>query len=548
TAAATAGSQIEITGTLDTDGLNQDYRIEFFAAGTPDGSSHGEAERYLGFATITTDGSGDATFTVTIEALAYAGEAITATATVDNGGGSYGDTSEFAANFTATAATNDAPTFMPVSADGIVTTSINYGARWHSVTQQDDGKILVAGRVTVSGLPQIHDFALARYNTDGSLDTAFGGDGIVTLAIGPWNDFNYSVAVQSDGNILVAGYSESESEQANFAVVRYTADGSLDTTFDSDGIVTTDFATRDDFAYDVTVQSDGKVLVAGFSKDGDFDFALTRYNVDGSLDTSFDTDGIVTTDFGSSTDTGYSVTVQSDGKILLAGRSNSDSDYDFALVRYNADGSLDTTFDTDGKLTTDFGSGDDWGRDVAVQSDGKILVVGEGFNGSNMDIGLVRYNADGSLDTSFDSDGIVTTDFGSEDDGRSVTVQSDGKILVAGYSWNGSNQEFILIRYNADGSLDPTFDTDGIVATVPESGSSYGYSVTVQSDGKILVSGLWAGDAGLVRYNADGSLDTTFDSISTLDGTPSFTEGGAAVLDSDVEIRDAELDALNSGN
>ncbi|MCP4374794.1 MAG: hypothetical protein GY794_01235, partial [bacterium] len=404
-------SQIEISGTLDTDGLNQDYRIEFFATGTPDGSGHGEAERYLGFATITTDGSGDATFTATIEALVYAGETVTATATVDNGGGSYGDTSEFAANFTATAATNDAPTFMPVSADGIVTTSINYGARWHSVTQQDDGKILVAGRVTVSGLPQIHDFALARYNTDGSLDTAFGGDGIVTLAIGPWNDFNYSVAVQSDGNILVAGYSESESEQANFAVVRYTADGSLDTTFDSDGIVTTDFATRDDFAYDVTVQSDGKVLVAGFSKDGDFDFALTRYNVDGSLDTSFDTDGIVTTDFGSSTDTGYSVTVQSDGKILLAGRSNSDSDYDFALVRYNADGSLDTTFDTDGKLTTDFGSGDDWGRDVAVQSDGKILVVGEGFNGSNMDIGLVRYNADGSLDTSFDSDGIVTIIF-----------------------------------------------------------------------------------------------------------------------------------------
>ncbi|MCP5092911.1 MAG: hypothetical protein GY949_18515, partial [Gammaproteobacteria bacterium] len=146
TAAATAGSQIEISGTLDTDGLNQDYRIEFFATGTPDGTGYGEAERYLGFATITTDGSGGASFTATIEVLVYAGEAITATATVDNGGGSYGDTSEFALNFTATTATNEAPTFMPVLADGIFTTPIGLvNDLGRGVTVQSDGKILVAG-------------------------------------------------------------------------------------------------------------------------------------------------------------------------------------------------------------------------------------------------------------------------------------------------------------------------------------------------------------------------------------------------------------------
>ncbi|MCP4967035.1 MAG: hypothetical protein GY926_17605, partial [bacterium] len=180
TAAATAGSQIEISGTLDTDGLNQDYRIEFFATGTPDGSGHGEAERYLGVATITTDGSGDATFTTTIEALVYAGETVTATATVDNGGGSYGDTSEFAANFTATTATNEAPSFMPLSADGILTTDFgeDYG---ESVTLQDDGKILVAG---YSYTGSNWDFALTRYNADGSLDTSFDSDGIVTTPIG----------------------------------------------------------------------------------------------------------------------------------------------------------------------------------------------------------------------------------------------------------------------------------------------------------------------------------------------------------------------------
>jgi uncharacterized delta-60 repeat protein len=214
--------------------------------------------------------------------------------------------------------------------------------------------------------------------------------------------------------------------------------------------VTTEVGSSDDRAYSVAIQSDGKIVVAGFERNGisNFDFALVRYNTDGSLDTNFDSDGKVTTAIGSGTDSAYSVAIQSDGKIVVAGYSDNGSNDDFALVRYNTDGSLDTNFDSDGKVTTEVGSSDDYAESVAIQSDGKIVAAGYSSNGGNNDFALVRYNTDGSLDTSFDSDGKVTTAIGSASDfARSVAIQSDGKIVVAGYSDNGSNADFALVRY-----------------------------------------------------------------------------------------------------
>ncbi|MCP4375674.1 MAG: hypothetical protein GY794_05805, partial [bacterium] len=554
TAAATAGSQIEISGTLDTDGLDQDYRIEFFATGTPDGTGYGEAERYLGYTTITTDGSGDATFTATIEALVYVGETITATATVDNGDGTYGDTSEFAANFTATTATNEAPTFMPPSADGGLTTAITSNEdQAHSVTVQSDGKILVAGYFLNPDFTA--GFGLTRYNADGSLDTSFGGgDGIATTAV---EGYGYSVVVQDDGKILVAGTSNT----GDFTLARYNTDGTLDTSFDAggdnDGIVITSLGPNNDWAYSVTLQSDGKILVAGSTYNGagvDPDFALVRYTTDGTLDTSFDGDGIVITQLGSDNDVAKSVTVQADGKILVAGSSRTGGENRFALVRYNTDGTLDTSFDAggdnDGIIIMPILGYQDYAQSVTVQSDGKILVAGYSrINnvGGGDDLALVRFNPDGTVDTSFDgdgdNDGIITTDLGStEDRAYEVTLQDDGKILLAGYG----NNDFALVRYNTDGSLDTTFDDDGIATT--DLGTK-AYGVALQSDGSILVAGqtyIDSRDFALVRYNADGTLDTSFDSVSTLNNTPTFIEDGAAVvLDATVDIRDTELDALN---
>ncbi|MCJ2129877.1 DUF4347 domain-containing protein, partial [Methylobacterium sp. E-045] len=218
--------------------------------------------------------------------------------------------------------------------------------------------------------------------------------------------------------------------------------------------------------------------------------AAARMAYAGILTAAFGTpgDGIVTTRVGQSSDSGYSVTVQADGRILVAGYSYNDADQDFALVRYNGDGSLDTGFGGgDGIVTTRVGPSSDVGYSVTVQADGRILVAGYSHNGSNYDFALVRYNADGTLDTGFGGgDGIVTTPVGpSSDFGYSVTVQADGRILVAGYSYNGSTGDFALLRYNADGCIDTGFGGgDGIVTTPVGPFSYYGRSGTVQADGR----------------------------------------------------------------
>ncbi|ABL66310.1 FG-GAP-like repeat-containing protein [Chlorobium phaeobacteroides] len=439
---------------------------------------------------------------------------------------------------------NDAPTFS-IPAVGIVVTDFDYGDYAWGLSIQSDGKILVSGSTA-------NDFAVVRYNADGSLDTTFSLDGIVTTDFGNLKvDKGYSMAVQSDGKILVVGDSYSGSSTTDFAIARYTVDGILDTTFSGDGLVTTDFVNTDEIGYGVTLQNDGKILVAGdLMLSRDF-FATVRYNTDGSLDTTFSDDGLVITDFGSSYDYAQSVTMQSDGKILVAGCSNDK----FALIRYNPDGSLDSSFSDDGKVTTDFSGGDD-GRSVIVQSDGKILVAGS----SNGDFAIVRYNADGSLDADFGSGGKLTTDFsGGYDDGRSVTLQSDGKILLAGSVEISSQYDFGIARYNSDGTLDTTFSDDGKVNTDINGGTyDVATNVKVQSDGKIIVSGVSCKEGGsgtdfaLVRYNADGTLDASFGSANmrnTLNGWTEFTEYGIpVVLDSNVQIYDAELAVADNYN
>jgi uncharacterized delta-60 repeat protein len=414
--------------------------------------------------------------------------------------------------------------------DGKVTTDFggNLYDRAYSAAIQTDGKIVVAGYSSGEGGSSVHDFALARYNSDGSLDTTFDGDGKVTTDFGGDFDGAYSVAIQGDGKIVVAGESYNGSKQFDFALARYNSNGSLDITFDGDGKVLTNFGGFDT-ARSVAIQSDGKIVVAGESYDGsNRNFALARYNSDGSLDTTFDDDGKVTTDFGENLyDRAYSAAIQTDGKIVVAGSSADSINEVFALARYNTNGSLDTTFDGDGKVTTDFGI-DETLISVAIQTDGKIVVAGSTADSVNDDFALARYNSDGSLDTTFDDDGKVTTDFGGNlyDRAYSAAIQTDGKIVVAGYSsgeGGSSVHDFALARYNSDGSLDTTFDGDGKVTT-DFGGDLYdsAYSVAIQSDGKILVAGQSKGDFALSRYNVnEAPTDITL-------STTSITENAAA--------------------
>ena len=419
---------------------------------------------------------------------------------------------------------NDAPLF--AIGDGQVATSV--GSQWsydqaRSVTIQPDGKILVAG--DSNGV-----FAVVRYNADGSLDMGFDGDGKVLTSFTPSTENGgslsqaYSVALQSDGKILVGGsayrytYDGTLSTQDDFALARYNTDGSLDTSFGNSGKVVTALSASSDEGRSVAVQSDGKILLAGQPGNGG-GTVLLRYTADGTLDKGFAEDGRLITSLNTSWGSA-DCELQSDGKILVAGRYGSYYGSDVAVARYDTDGALDTSFGLDGMALAAMSGGDSMGIIMKLQADGKILAASSTYNGGNSDFGVVRFNVDGSLDTSFDGDGEVLTDIGGGNDYvEGMAVGTDGKIVVVGTIGNGVDEEMVLVRYNADGSLDTSFDSDGKV-TASASGSDFGasYSVSIQADGKIVVAGTrydngpdsYGADFELFRYNADGSLDSTF--------------------------------------
>jgi uncharacterized delta-60 repeat protein len=339
-------------------------------------------------------------------------------------------------------------------------------------------------------------------NAAGALDVTFDTDGVRTDPLVGGYDEGRAVAVQSDGKTIVAFSTTTlGSTGYDFGLARYNVDGSLDASFGTGGKVVVDFDSDDDHAYAVAIQSDGKIVVAGTAiVDGHGNFALARFNSDGTLDTGFGTDGKVTASFNNS-DAAYAMAIQSDGKMVVAGSNGSD----FAVARYNTDGTLDTTFDSDGKQTTDMG-GMDMAYSVSIQSDGKIVVAGK----NNSDFAIARYNTDGSLDTGFSGDGKQTTDFGGSDYIQSVAIQSDGKIVAVGARFL-AGFDFAIARYNTDGSLDTSFDSDGKQTVDFGNFSDTASGVAIQSDGKILVSGTASNGFGVVRLNTNGSLDTDFD-------------------------------------
>ncbi len=401
---------------------------------------------------------------------------------------------------------NDGSLDTTFGAGGKVITNIGNGDYVTSISIQSDGRILAAG------YNNGHFFAVARYNTTGSLDTSFGDNGKVITDVGGSYDIMRAIAIQPDGKIIVAGSTqESVTSTKNMKVclVRLNTDGTFDTEFGTNGIVTTAIITPIGYplalfnaAYALSLQLDGKIVTAGTTGS---DFVLVRYNTDGSLDTSFGSGGEVITDMGGYYDTAYALDIQSDGKIVIAGSSGGTGGGGFYIARYNTDGSLDTSFGDTGKIITDKGT-HSTAYAIAIQTDGKILIAGE----SDDDIAVVRYNTDGSLDTSFGGTGKVKTCIisGYADSAHALRIQSDGKIVIAGLA--GSWGNFALVRLNSDGSLDTSFGSNGKVLT--DLGRSYekAYALGIQSDGKIVVAGDGDRDFAIVRYNSTGSLDTSF--------------------------------------
>lgn len=404
--------------------------------------------------------------------------------------------------------------------DGIAITDFSGSGDYaYAMAIQDDGKIVLAGYAYAGST---NDFALARYNANGTLDNTFDSDGKVMTDFNGGNiEVINAIVIQPDGKIVAAGNSW-DGNETHFALARYNIDGSLDNSFSSDGMGIYNWGTND-YGTAVALQSDGKILIAGASYlDGyGYHVSALRINTDGTVDNTFDSGGVSTV-VGEESQVNAMI-LQSDGKIVMAGRRVSNLNSDFLLLRYTANGSIDNTFDTDGIVTTAFGSGDDYAFTCIQQSDGKLLAGGSSANGFN-DFALARYNSNGSLDNTFSADGKVTTDIasGSDDYGYSVKVQSDGKILLGGYSEALLN-DFSVVRYNANGSLENLFDLDGKVTTDLRGTYDYAHTIALQSDGKIVVAGhsdsnTDSYDFAVVRYNAVCSFVGSTQNITLTEG------------------------------
>jgi uncharacterized delta-60 repeat protein len=422
----------------------------------------------------------------------------------------------FAASLLATASAHAAPGDLDptFSGDGLQTTDFGGGAYGSDVAVQANDGTINAGKIVVVGSAG-GNFALARYNADGSLDRSFGTDGEQTTDFGGASDVARGVAVQADGRIVAVGGGGG----AGFAVARYNIDGSLDSSFGTDGKLTTDFGGAG-YGADVAVQADGKIVAVGGGGGG---FAVARYKTDGSLDSSFDGDG-KQTEFAGGWAT--AVALQGDGKIVAAGSAPGD-DVDFALARYNADGSLDSSFDGDGKqLTAIPWNSQDTLSDVAIQPDGGLVVVGADSEPNICgctDLVVAQYTPDGA------ADGFALTSVSGFDSGAAVALQPDGKIVVAGSALTDSQGDFLLARYDAIGAPDATFAADGIQIT-DFGGADGAGGVALQPDGKIVVAGSAPGGFALARYEG-GSVSGTAPvntTAPTISG--SATEGQALTV------------------
>lgn len=384
------------------------------------------------------------------------------------------------------------------SFDGKVATDLgSYDDRGLSVKIQSDGKIIVAG-FAYNGVG--HDIALIRYETDGDLDPTFGDEGVVITKLGNNTSRAYSMEVQQDGKIVVAAEGRNDAGYSAMVLVRYNSNGALDSNFSEDGKVFTTFGTKNAVSQAIAIQHDQKILLTGYlENEGSYDFALLRYKGNGDLDESFGTNGIVLTSFGEENDIPDAIALQEDGKIVVVGSSVRQ----IAIARFHSNGLLDNSFSLDGKVTTPNNNNSQYS--LSFQRDNKIVVVG-GIGG---DVALFRYTSSGELDNSFGNNGIVTTDVrGSLDIGSVSLIQPDGKIIVAGESYLGHYSDFALLRYTQHGVLDTTFDEDGIVTTDFANYNDWAYSMAMQKDGKLVLAGevsdFYGYNFGVARYNIVG--------------------------------------------
>lgn len=407
--------------------------------------------------------------------------------------------------------------------NGFVRTDIGDYATGHGVAIQTDGKIIVSASSVIGG------FNLLRYNTDGSLDESFGTAGTATVNFAFPNAVPWAVTLLTDGSIVAAGTLYDNLNKADFAVAKFKADGKADSSFGVDGIVTTGFQERNGEAYSVLIQDDGKIVVGGKRSNAfyqKYDFAIVRYKEDGVLDSSFGSTGIVISDLEKpGDDLGSSLAMQADGKILLAGTKNNGDLSDMAVIRYNTDGTVDSSFGVNGVAVTDFDNNKDVGNFIYIQPDEMILVAGSSTNVSTSTgiFAVARLNTDGTPDISFGDNGkktIAVPDASVSITTSGVATDGNDNIIISGQATDaGAILYYAVTRLNTDGILDNGFGNNGIALVGAGILGVAPYGMAIQQDNKIIVTGASAGSGTVqkvftLRLNNDGVLPVTLTSFT----------------------------------
>ena len=401
--------------------------------------------------------------------------------------------------------------------EGALRTNLGGTYDWAYATAiQPDGKILAAG---VSEGKGTYDFALARYTSTKDLDPTFGEEGVVLTDFGGSYDWAYALTLLPNGKILVAGVSDASGSK-DFALARYLPDGKLDTSFGNGGRVTeTSRSLTADIIRGMTVQRDGKIIVAGVSYEDvatvgpNGDFMVARYNPDGKNDLTFGIGGIMATDFAdSSYDEPYAVVLQPDGKIVLGGYTNAGNGPgvlfgadQLALARYGANGLLDPGFGQGGKVIFDGGSLDERILSLALAPDGGILAGGYVNGEKRSDLLLAKLQTDGLLSKGWGNTGkgLSIHDLGTNSERiASLVLQRDGKIVAGGQTAVAHNADFAVFRYDPKGNFDPTFGRSGVATFDFQGREDRVHALALQPDGKIVAVGQSEADFALARFNA----------------------------------------------
>jgi uncharacterized delta-60 repeat protein len=403
-----------------------------------------------------------------------------------------------------------------------------------SIAIQEDNKVVVAG--DAYGRP-----CMIRFDTTGNLDHAFGQEGKVFTA---WdcgcNPCKTDIKMQEDGKIVL-GTRFHNGLDTDFLLARFYPDGTPDMTFGENGTVVTQIGPSDDWCNCIAVQQDGKILAGGASETGPGSddgcrFVLARYNQDGTPDTSFGVNGIVTTRIGQKYNVAHSVEIQPDGMILLAGEANDSIFNDFAVARYHPDGSMDHSFGDLGIVRTEISPFYDYVNSMKLQNDGEILLGGTAEDESmNNNFAMARYHPDGSLDVSFADQGIAITDIGN-DYGMAMLIDTlNAKILFTGSSTTGTLYDFTTLRFHLNGLPDSTFGVNGVLTTSFGTWDDEATSIALKPDGEVIIAG-YSNLSKSVDFNfAVARLFSSLD-ISVIDTTIIEPTGTPPVTDRSTDI------------